>query len=591
MPNNAFSILSFFYNIFILITFIFKKKLKTVENKIYKYLLLLNTLNICSVLICWYTIMLRDKMPLINNIFSKLALIFYAAWVLVFTIYVYYISNFNNDKKFKRVKSFALVVFLICVYLIVTLKLNYFSNLNSAYSFGPSANVVYILTAICMILWLFMCLKNIKRLSDKKYLPVIVLVNFIIISTIIQKINPIILLTTAVESFVTVIMYFTIENPDLKMLQELIKNNEITEQTYIDKSNFLFEMTGEIREPLRNVRKTVNDLKNTKNINDIKVGLNSIDNSIRQLDFTVNDVLNVNSLDIQKVKIIDNRYNLKNLFDDMVKRIKPEINENVEFRYNMPNNIPYLYGDNIKLKQILYSLLMNAVKKTESGFIEFNVNTIEKYDVCRVIFSIVDSGVGIGIDKINEILSVTGELSQQDIVNLEKSDLNLELCKKIIESLGGNLLIKSKIGKGTEVILTLDQKVYRNLENENIIYQSNDKKVLLVIQDKKLTSNIKKILANNSISTSHILYGMDAIDRIKSGKKYDYIILEDDMKEMSGYETLQSLKKLNNFNIPCIILLSEDKINIKDHYLNDGFKDYILISDLQDEVNRIIKKY
>mgnify|MGYP004542793913 FL=1 len=591
MPNNAFSILSFFYNIFILITFLFKKKLKTVENKIYKYLLLLNTFNICSVLICWFTIMLRDKMPLINNIFSKLALIFYAAWVLVFTIYVYYISNFNDDKKFKRVKSFALVVFLICVYLIVTLKLNYFSNLNSAYSFGPSANVVYILTAICMILWLFMCLKNIKRLSDKKYLPVIVLVNFIIISTIIQKINPIILLTTAVESFVTVIMYFTIENPDLKMLQELIKNNEITEQTYIDKSNFLFEMTGEIREPLRNVRKTVNDLKNTKNINDIKVGLNSIDNSIRQLDFTVNDVLNVNSLDIQKVKIIDNRYNLKNLFDDMVKRIKPEINENVEFRYNMPNNIPYLYGDNIKLKQILYSLLMNAVKKTKSGFIEFNVNTIEKYEVCRVIFSIVDSGVGIGIDKINEILSVTGELSQQDIVNLEKSDLNLELCKKIIESLGGNLLIKSKIGKGTEVILTLDQKVYRNLENENIIYQSNDKKVLLVIQDKKLTSNIKKILANNSISTSHILYGMDAIDRIKSGKKYDYIILEDDMKEMSGYETLQSLKKLNNFNIPCIILLSEDKINIKDHYLNDGFKDYILISDLQDEVNRIIKKY
>ena len=93
MPNNAFSILSFFYNIFILITFLFKKKLKTVENKIYKYLLLLNTLNICSVLICWFTIMLRDKMPLINNIFSKLALIFYAAWVLVFTIYVYYISK------------------------------------------------------------------------------------------------------------------------------------------------------------------------------------------------------------------------------------------------------------------------------------------------------------------------------------------------------------------------------------------------------------------------------------------------------------------------------------------------------------------
>ena len=250
-------------------------------------------------------------------------------------------------------------------------------------------------------------------------------------------------------------------------------------------------------------------------------------------------------------------------------------------------------GDNIKLKQVLYSLLMNAVKKTENGFIEFNINTIEKYDVCRVIFTITDSGIGIGIDKINEILSTTSELNKQDIINLEKAEFNIELCQKIIKSLGGNLLIKSKLGKGTEIILTIDQKIYREKE-ENIFKYENlntNKKVLIVNQDKDINNIIKRIFNENDINTSYLLYGKDAIDRIKSGKKYDYIIIEDDMKEISGYETLKGLKNINKFNTPCIVMLNNNKEQIKEHYIKDGFSDYIMINDLKNELKRIIDKY
>ena len=144
------------------------------------------------------------------------------------------------------------------------------------------------------------------------------------------------------------------------------------------------------------------------------------------------------------------------MYKDLVARISQNIKSDVEFRHSIPNNVPYLYGDSIKLKQVLYSLIMNAVKKTENGFIEFKINTIEKYDVCRVIFEIVDSGVGISLDKINEILSVTGEFDKDDLDSLEKTEFNIKLCQKIVKSLGGNLLIKSKVGMGTEVILTID---------------------------------------------------------------------------------------------------------------------------------------
>ena len=377
-----------------------------------------------------------------------------------------------------------------------------------------------------------------------------------------------------------------------RLMKELERNNEITEQSYIDKSNFIFEMTQEVREPLnyiKNTSKVLIDNNTTKD--EYKEGLGYIYNASRQLDFVVNDVLNVSTLDVQKVKVLNNRYNLDRLYEDLIKRVEPSINNNVKFRYSIPNNIPYLYGDNIKLKQVLYSLLMNAVKKTENGFIEFNVNTIEKYDVCRVIFRITDSGCGIGLEKINEILSVTGELNKEDIENLEKSEFNIELCQKIIKSLGGNLLIKSKLGKGTEVILTIDQKIYR--EEEKIVNNNNygTKKVLVVCQDKKIREIIKKVLNENEINGSYILYGLDAVDRIKSGKKYDYIIIEDEMKEINGYETIKKLKNLKEFKIPCIVLLNENKEKIKKYYIKDGYSDYILTRELRNELKRIIDKY
>ena len=373
-------------------------------------------------------------------------------------------------------------------------------------------------------------------------------------------------------------------------------NKELVEQTYEDKSNFLFEMTQEVRDPLYNIGNICSEMKQEEDINKIKTDLNVISNSIRQLDFIVNDVLNVSTLDVQKVKFVNNRYNLRSLYDDVVARIKVNINSNIEFRTNIPNNVPYLYGDSIKLKQILYSLIMNSVKKTNSGFIEFNVNTIEKYDVCRVIFSIIDSGSGMSIDKINEVLSVTGEFDQKDIENLEKNEFNIILCQKIIKVLGGNLLIKSKTGKGTEVMLTIDQRIY-NVDNDNTVLKQyenaiyNSKKVLIVCQDKNITNVLKKKLNESDIGYSVMLYGMDAVDKIKSGKKYDFIIVQDDMKEMSGYTILKEMKKLNKFNTPVIIMLDSIKDNIKEQYIEDGFKDYILLDNFNEELDRILNKY
>ena len=154
-----------------------------------------------------------------------------------------------------------------------------------------------------------------------------------IVVVTIQKYNPALLLVTSSLSLVTFLMYFTIENPDVKQMAEMEKNNEITEQSYIDKSNFIFEMTQEVREPLNYIKNTSKVLiDNDPNKETYKEGLGYIYNASRQLDFIVNDVLNVSTLDVQKVKILNNKYNLNTMYEDLVKRIEASINKGVKFR-------------------------------------------------------------------------------------------------------------------------------------------------------------------------------------------------------------------------------------------------------------------
>ena len=249
----------------------------------------------------------------------------------------------------------------------------------------------------------------------------------------------------------------------------------------------------------------------------------------------------------------------------------------------------------MKLRQILYSLLINSCKNTSSGSINLKVNLIEKYDVARLIFNISDTGSGMEIDKINELLSTTGELDKEELENLDTKEYNVKVCQKVIKIMGGNLMIKSNVGEGTEINLTVDQRVYHEKDKSILNQYENDianfKKVLLIAQNKELINTIKKYLVKNNMTVSTLYYGKDGVDKVKSGKNYDFILIEDEMKEISGYMTLKELKNIKNFDIPCIIMLNKDKENIKEHFIEDGFSDYLITNNIENDLEKIINKY
>lgn len=600
MTNNAYTIISLVYNLLVLICFFSKKRINTLENKIYGLLLKINFFNIIFALMSFLTIINASSVPFLNNLVSKTLLVFFALWTIVFTIYIYVISyskkyNKNFDKKYSLFKKIIIGIFSLVVVCIYALPLYYFGEGSVAYSYGPSANVVYILTTLLIIFWIIMSLSNYKNIRNKKYLPVLMFIVLVILVVIIQKSNPELLLITAMETFITVIMYFTIENPDLYMIDELYKNKTIVEQTYEDKSNFLFEITQKVRGPLFEIHNLCEELRKENDIKNLQKGLSIINSDVKQLDFIVNDVLDVDSLDTKMLKVTANKYNLNNLYNEIVLRVKPCIPKSVEFRSKISDNVPYLYGDSIKLKQIILSLLLNAIKNVSNGYVDFSINTIEKFDACRIIVSIKVSSNELSVDEINDILSSTGELTFDEISDIDKMDMSLKLCQKVIKIFGGTLMIRSLNGTGTEFMLLFDQKLDSFSDGSSILdkyeyYVKKSKTVLIVSSNKELISYLKKEFKSYDVVPSSLMNPKDVVKKINS-KKYDYIILDDGLTLVSAFEVFTKLKEIKGFKIPVIVVLDKSKEFIKEHYIADGFSDYILLGSKKDDIQRIVNKY
>ena len=594
MVTFSFSICSLVFMLIFLITYFSKRRLKNKDNSIYSFLIITNIIGLIIDIIGYITMHNLNLNSFLNIIISKLNLIYYFTWLYLFVIYIIYISKITKNSIFSNISKIKYICYLINISFILILPLYINNEGDKIYSYGPSASYVYFISIIFAIIIIYCLFRNLKKITKKEFIPLILFVILGLIVMLVQMIFPTVLLLLYSESIITAIMFFTIENPDVKMLNELYKNKEIMESNYEDKYNFLFEITQESRNPLKSIESICNNIEEEKDIKVIKENVKDLSNLAKRLDFTINNVMNVSTLDAQKINIIDKKYNLKKVCEELTKRVSLENKKDIEFKYIIPHNDLYLYGDDMKIKQVLYSLIVNSLEKTNVGYVEFKVNVIEKYDYARVIFMVTDSGPGIEIDKINEILSSTGALDKEEVELLNKKEVDVKLCQKVIKLMGGNLMIKSDLGKGSEFILTIDQRVYHDetksiLSNyENVV--NNYKKALIVSQDKTLISKVKNILNKNDVSYSVLYYGLDAVDKIKSHKKYDFILISDEMKEVSGLSTLKEMQKVKGFSSPCIVMLNESKKGLAKHYIEDGFSDYIINEDI-DGLNKIIQKY
>lgn len=586
----TFSACSFFYSVLLTIMFFSKKRIQSLENKIYSYLIISNLIGVVLGVSCYTTILHRNEFPVLNDFISKALLIYYLTWISFFTAYTFVISHNNkgldNDAKEKyydKIFNILTIIYVVIAVLVFVLPLNYFSKGTIAYSFGPSANLLYILIPIYICVCLIQMFKNFKEIKNKKYLP---LFAFIIIGTvvmIIQKLNPGLLLMTSMETFVTFLMFFTIENPDIKMIDELTKAKDLVEKNNNDKSIFIFNTSQQIKYPLNIIEQRVEQILDDDDINRIKENALDIKNAEEKISYVLNGALNVSNIDAKKVKIVETQYSLSELLEKLSIKFRKEAEEkDLEFRVNCEESIPeYLYGDSIRLKQIITALLSNSIKYTEKGFVEININSIISFDICRLVISIKDSGTGLKDEEIKKMFNEGKSNDNPD--DIEKLDLTLENVKKMVNLIGGTVTVRSEKNKGTEFNLILDQRIvrkndsinniideYKHLEKENILFVSDIEEDRVLYQ-KKLNG-----VGNISLSKS----GEDCLKRIRNRETYDLIIIEEKMQKLDAYKTIDKLNKIEDRPKNIIVLV--DKVEEMAALKSQGYK--VLSKDMSDKI-------
>lgn len=584
------TIISFFYSVLLMIAYFSKDKIKTLENKVYSKLIIINFIGIILELFCTIFAGYAKDYLVFYTILNKLFLVELTIWCSVFSVYVFLISSKKEKNELKsylkKVSIFHIVIDVITMFLIFVLPVQF--NINDLgyvmYSYGPSVNIVFISSTLYIILMFTCLIRNFKNIKNKKYLPIYVYMVIGVLVGIVQKLHPEILAFTSMEAFITVIMYFTIENPDKKLLEEIHTSKKIADAANEDKSMLIYNMMNEVKSIASDINKSSEVILNSNNLEENRFFAREIISSNNKLYSMANNIYNIDVIDDINVKTVKNKYNIKLLLKEVISKNKELFEDkDISFRFNIDSNLPNtLYGDSINLKNVLNTIIGNSYKYTDKGYVELSVNAIFKKDIVRLIIKIEDSGIGIKAEDLDKCLNKN-----------TKDQNSLYGARKTINIMGGNLLISSEYNKGTIVTIILDQKIYTDSNKDNYDNYVNNKKILIIDDNNSSIKLISKILDKHNILYDSSNLGKEALDRIRKGDKYDLILLDEDMPYMNGINVMNKFSKIKGFDTKVILLTKNSNIIYDDIYKDSGFSDYIIKpidkDDLMNKINKYLK--
>ena len=470
------------------------------------------------------------------------------------------------------------------------------------YSYGPSVNCVYIYSVLCILIWSLYLLRNIKSVRQKKYTPIFAFMLLGFVAMMIQKKYPGLQLITSLETFICYLMYFTIENPDIKLINQLNVAKDAAEKANLAKTEFLSSMSHEIRTPLNAIVGFSNMLLDDKDLPDsAKEEVNDIVMASDNLLEIVNGILDISKIEAGKLEIVNTEYDFNKVTTELIALTRGRLGDKpIEFITKIDESIPQvLYGDASRLKQICVNILTNAVKYTKEGSITFSINSVIKNDVCRLIISVEDTGIGIKQENLSKLFNKFERLDLKDNVTIEGTGLGLAITKKLVDMMNGKIIVQSVFGKGSKFTVSIDQRIVKNptikVEAINTTHEhiKVKNKTVLVVDDNKINLKVaERLLQTYGVNVECVESGFICIDNLKSGKKYDLILMDDMMPKMSGVETLQKIKvEIPEFDIPVIALTANALTGMREKYLADGFNDYLAKPINKDELNRVINEY
>ena len=596
-----------------------KQRVATAETKIYGRILILTIIGlILEILTCiWYVNGID-----INSIFYKFASKLTSSYFMLWSgLFVIYIMNICNAKKIYK-QSFLFLYFIAFI-AILLLPISYDVKQMGVLPVGPSIALTYAMCFLFTIVDIYYCIRYRKKIVSSKITPVYALLILGGLDIVLSILSPSLFLIGYVYSLIVIIMYFTIENPDVKLLTQMTLARNQAEKANRAKSDFLSSMSHEIRTPLNAIVGLSEDNLTYEDKLPLEVIENSkdIQNASQTLLEIVGNILDINKIESNKMEIVENPYIFREEITKLVKVTSTRIGEKpIDLKLRIAEDIPYeLIGDKVHVKEIINNLLTNAIKYTEQGEILVDIKCINKNNISELIITVKDTGRGIKAELINKLFNKFERLDVEKNTTTEGTGLGLAITKNLIDMMNGKINVQSQFGKGSIFIVHLPQKIgkltkplpdneiiknkevlaningdydhtiiiNKSVSNEvgqikqpetmqEALSSSYGNKKILIVDDNKLNIKVAtRALKDFNFEIDECYDGVECLDKINSGNKYDLILMDIMMPNKDGEQTIKELKSMPSFNIPVIALTADAVAGAREKYISEGFIDYI----------------